>query len=66
MSGTDVTSYASTPTDPKGIESVSTLTRELTIAGEIVFRCEVNISTPGDPVVSNSSSMTITVLGRLI
>ena len=66
MSGTDVTSYASTPTDPRGIESVSTLTRELTIAGDIVFRCEVNISIPGDPVVSNSNSVTITVLGKLI
>ena len=66
MSGTDVTSDATTPTDPRGIESVSTLTRELTIAGDIVFRCEVTISIPGDPVVSNSSSVTITVLGKLI
>ena len=66
MSGTDVTSDATTPTDPSGIESVSTLTRDLTIAGDIVFRCEVTISVPGDPVVSNSNSMTITVLGKLI
>ena len=66
MNGTDVTSDATTPTDPSGIQSISTLTRDLTIAGDIVFRCEVNISVPGDPVVSNSNSMTITVLGKLI
>ena len=64
MSGTDVTSDATIPTDPRGIESVSTLTRDLTIAGDIVFSCEVNISVTGDPVVSNSSSVTITVLGE--
>ena len=66
MSGTDVTSDATTPTDPDGIESVSTLTRDLAIAGEIVFRCEVNISVTGDPVVSNSNSVTIIVLGKCI
>ena len=66
MSGTDVTSDATTPTNPDGIQSISILTRDLTIAGEIVFTCEVNISIPGDPVVSNSSSVTITVLGKLI
>ena len=64
MSGTDVTSDATTPTDPRGIETVSTLTRDLTIAGDIVFTCEVTISIPGDPVVSNSSSVTITALGK--
>ena len=64
MSGTNVTSDATTPTDPRGIESVGTLTRDLAIAGEIVFSCEVNISVTGDPVVSNSSSVTITVLGK--
>ena len=64
MSSTDVTSDASTPTDPRGIESVSTLTTDFTIAGDIVITCEVTISVPGDPVVSNSSSITITVLGK--
>ena len=64
MSGTNVTSDATTPTDPDGIESVSTLTRDFTIAGDIVITCEVTISVPGDPVVSNSSSITITVLGK--
>ena len=64
MSGTDVTSDATTPSDPRGIESVSTLTRDFTIAGDIVITCEVTISVPGDPVVSNSSSVTITVLGK--
>ena len=64
MSGTDVTSDASTPTDPRGIQSISTLTTDFTIGGDIVFTCEVNISVPGDPVVSNSSSVTITVLGK--
>ena len=64
MSGIDVTSNATTPTDPSGIQSVSTLTRDLTIAGEIVITCEVTISVPGDPVVSNSSSVTITALGK--
>ena len=65
MSGTDVTSDATTPTDPRGIESVSTLTTDLTIAGDIVIACEVTISVPGDPVVSNSSSFVITVLGKM-
>ena len=64
MSGTDVTNDATTPTDPRGIESISTLTRDFTIAGDIVITCEVTISVPGDPVVSNSSSVTITVLGK--
>ena len=64
MNGTNVTSDATTPSDPRGIESVSTLTRDLTIAGEIVITCEVTISVPGDPVVSNSSSVTITALGK--
>ena len=64
MSGTDVTSDATTPTDPRGIQSISTLTRDFTIAGDIVITCEVTISIPGDPVVSNSSSVTITALGK--
>ena len=64
MNGTDVTSDDTTPTNPRSIESVSTLTRNLTIAGNVVFRCEVNISIPGDAVVSNSNSVTITVLGK--
>ena len=65
MSGTDVTSDATTPTDPRSIESVSNLTTNMTIAGDIVITCEVNISVPGDPVVSNSSSFVITVLGKM-
>ena len=64
MSGIDVTSNATIPTDPSGIESVSTLTRDFTNAGDIVVTCEVNISIPGDPVVSNSGSITITALGK--
>ena len=64
MNGTDVTSDATTPTNPRGIESVSRLTRDLTIAGDIAFRCEVTISVPGDPVVSNSNSVSITVIGK--
>ena len=64
MNGTDVTSDATTPTDPSGMQSISTLTTDFTIAGDIVITCEVNISIPGDPAVSNSSSMTITALGK--
>ena len=64
MNGTNVTSDATTPTDPSGIESVSTLTTDFTIAGDIVITCEVTISVPGDPVVSNNSSVTITALGK--
>ena len=64
MNGTDVTSDATTPTDPRGMQSISTLTTDFTIAGDIVIFCEVNISIPGDPVVSNSNSVTVTVLGK--
>ena len=64
MSGTNVTGDATTPTDPRGMQSISTLTTDFTIAGDIVIICEVTISIPGDPVVSNSSSITITALGK--
>ena len=64
MNGINVTSEASLPTDLDSIESISTLTQELTNTGDNVFRCEVNVSVPGDPIVSNSSSITITVSGK--
>ena len=64
MNGINVTSEASLPTDLDSIESMSTLTQELTNTGDNVFRCEVNVSVPGDPIVSNSSSITITVSGK--
>ena len=64
MNGINVTSNASLPTDLDSIESISTLTQELTNTGDNVFRCEVSVSVPGDPIVSNSSSITITVSGK--
>ena len=64
MNGINVTSNASLPTDLDSIESNSTLTQELNNTGDNVFRCEVNVSVPGDPIVSNSSSITITVSGK--
>ena len=64
MNGIDVTSEASLPTDLESIESISTLTQELTNTGDNVFRCEVNVSVPGDPIVSNSNSIAITASGK--
>ena len=64
MNGINVTSDASLPADIDSIESMSILTQELTNTGDNVFRCEVNVSVPGDPIVSNSSSITITVSGK--
>ena len=64
MNGIDVTSEASLPTDLESIESIRTLTQELTNTGDNVFRCEVNVSVPGDPIVSNSSLITITASGK--
>ena len=61
--GSDITSSASSPTNPMGVVSVSTLNLTMTSSGVFVFKCEVNISVSGDPVVTNSSSLTITSQG---
>ena len=61
--GTDITSSASDPTDPKGIISVSTLNTPMTTPGVFVFKCEVSINVMGDPVETNSSSSTVIVPG---
>ena len=63
MNDIDVTSDASSPTNPKGVVSVSKLNLTMTSSGVFVFKCEVNISIPGDPIVINSSSLTITSQG---
>ena len=63
MNDIDVTSDASSPTNPMGVVSVSTLNTTMTSAGVFVFRCEVSINVPGDPIVINSSTLTITSQG---
>ena len=63
MNDSDITSDDSSPTNPKGVVSVSTLNLKMTSSGVFVFKCEVSISVPGDPVVTSSSSLTITPQG---
>ena len=60
----NITSSASDPTDPKGVVSVSTLNHRMTTSGVFVFECEVSINVTGDPVVTNSSTLTINVQGE--
>ena len=62
----DVTSFASEPTDPEEIESVSDLSVELTTAGEHVIQCRVSIQIPTDTEIVNTSTITVTVLGKYI
>ena len=62
--GTDITTSDNDPTDPKGVVSVSTLNTIMKNAGVFVFKCEVSINVPGDPVVTNSSTLAITVLSK--
>ena len=66
--GTDITSRASNPIDPMDIISVSTLNTPMTTPGVFVFKCEVSINVMGDPVETNSSSLTVIAPGmkRLI
>ena len=64
MNENDITSSVSDPTDPKGVVSVCTLNHTMTSSGVFVFKCEVDISVPSDPVVTNSSTLTINVQGE--
>ena len=63
MNDIDITNNASSPTNPKGVVSVSKLNLTMTSFGMFVFKCEVSISVPGDPIVTNNSSLTITSQG---
>ena len=62
--GANVSYSVTGPSNLKAKQSVSRLEASLTTPGEVVFKCIVSISIPGDPVVSRNKSVAITVLGK--
>ncbi len=65
LGGVDVTSMATGPTNPDEIESVGMLNIEVSTTGDNVIECEVFIDITGDPLVTNSTTLTVDVLGML-
>ena len=62
----DVTSSATTPSNPRAATSLSILTQTFSSAGQYEISCRVNINVTGDPVVSSINNTVISITGKIV
>ena len=59
-------SGASTPTNPTGAISQSSLQQTYTTAGSYNYSCTVSVSVPGDPTASTTDAISVIVTGKCV